>query len=150
MRSTSKFVRPINRFEQDFGKASQDDQRQIISILQRFMVEIRGLLAMALQRTKLITPAMEGQCHTCAFNPATDTFAGFPATAYGLLWSFIHDKDFCCYGDNPDWKDQHLIDEENPLLCRGFGSVRLYCGTRATFVAHRALRNIRNIVPEKS
>ena len=126
----------VDRFQQDFGNLEQYRKDEIIRILRGFMLEIRVILADSARMMGIILPEISDRCATCAFNPATDGFGGFAATAYGLLLAILTDQQvFLCHGDEPDWKAQHPIDPENPLLCHGFQSVVTFSGAKTIALA---------------
>ena len=145
-----ELIRPINRFEEDLAAVNVVEREEIVAVLRTFMAEVREVLEGSMRMVRLVSPEMEKRCATCAFNPKTDGLPGFAPTAYGLLHSIIEDnKVFLCHGDNPDWKNQHLIDPQKPVLCNGFSSVRLLSGTKTSEMALRTITAIKEIVPKK-
>ena len=68
-------------------KAKRLDERR--RYVQRFMAtyiaELRQILRRAWPAYERSHPGTPGPCHTCAFNPCTDTWPGFEKTAFGLM-----------------------------------------------------------------
>ncbi len=148
MTEPKRLIGLADRFEQDFGGVTRAEREKIIEVLHIFMEELREAMTESVKMMKKISLEMDESCHTCAFNPVGDGLKGFAGTTYGLVHAILHDKLFLCYGNQSDWK-ANTVDPDQAELCSGFTVVRIYSGSKATIIALRAMKAIREIVPKK-
>ena len=115
--------------------------------VQRFMatyiVELRQILGRAWPAYARRHPDTRGPCHSCAFNPGTDTWPGFEQTALGLMTAIRQDRKFYCHEHlsrkaNGDWYWDPSL--PTPAPCRGWEAIAAQPETkRAASVAVKRL-----------
>ena len=80
-----------------------------------------------------------GPCHSCAFNPSTDTWRGFEKTTLGLMDAIREDRTFYCHEQLPrtpngDWYFDPTLPP--PARCRGWEAIAAHPETkRAAYAA---------------
>ena len=108
------------------AKAARARQRR--DYVHRFMVRYVAVLRRILKRAwpdyARRHPETPGPCHSCAFNPDTDTWPGFEKTALCLMEALQKDQPFYCHehlptNPNGEWYYDPTL--PLPSRCRGWG-----------------------------
>ena len=113
-------------------KKRRDERRRYV---QRFMApyiaELRQILRRAWPEYERRHPDTRGPCHTCAFNPSTDTWPGFEKTVFGLLETIRKGAPFYCHEHlrtdvDGDYEWDGMIP---PTVCRGWEAIAAHPDT---------------------
>ena len=98
--------------------------------VKRFMVSyiatLRSILKRAWPEYSRRHPDTRGPCHSCAFNPSTDTWTGFEKTVFSLTNAIRKRQPFYCHEHLPtDPTGQWYCDPtmEMPPRCRGWDAI---------------------------
>jgi hypothetical protein len=87
------------------GKASkrnrQQMRRHVSAVLHAFILELRRIFKRAAPEQYRRFPNQRRPCHSCAFNPATDSWVGADATANNLRLALEQDEPFYCHQNMP-------------------------------------------------
>ena len=67
------------------AKRLDERRRDVQRFMATYIAELRQILRRAWPAYERSHPGTLGPCHTCAFNPSTDTWPGFEKTAFGLM-----------------------------------------------------------------
>ena len=62
-----------------------------------YIAELRSILKRAWPNYARRHPDTRGPCHSCAFNPGTDTWTGFEKTVFGLMNAIRKRQPFYCH-----------------------------------------------------
>ncbi len=84
-------------------------------ILRLYIGELRGILKRRAPSLYRRFPNMIRPCHSCAFNPATDSWQGFEKTALGHQKALATDAPFYCHQGMAIGRDG----EYDPATARG-------------------------------
>lgn len=110
--------------------SKKSDRRLVSRVLRIFMQELRAILKRRAPEHFKQFPNARRPCHTCAFNPSTDTWKGWDTTANGLQKSIHANQPFYCHEDIPwrkpvaEWTaEDHQQFEANKKLCAGFAAI---------------------------
>lgn len=125
-------------------KKRASERRQYVH---QFMVSYMAVLRQILKRDwpnyERRHPDTPGPCHTCAFNPGTDSWSGFEKTALGLMEAIQKDKPFYCHEHLPTTPSgEWYYDPTLPLptRCRGWEAITEQPETKhAAFTAIKSL-----------
>ncbi len=77
---------------------------------------------------------MKRPCHTCAFNPATDSWRGADTTAIALMRAIANDQPFYCHEPFERVKSGWKFDPAKAELCGGYAAVVGDPATKDAFV----------------
>jgi len=113
-------IQSPNHLEKDFGQLTPEQKLTVTEIMRIFMEGLRGILKEATPVFYDQNPNERRPCETCAFNPSTDSFSGFTATAYGMMKSIRDVKPFFCHDNQPNWRDNVVDHPQELKMCRGF------------------------------
>lgn len=108
--------------------------------IRRWCVAYIGRMRAILKRTwpdlKQKFPNHRSPCHTCAFNPATDSWPGFEKTVTGLMFAIEDGKPFYCHDKMPQDDDgQWQMDPDHAQLCTGWAALAGEPGLKSVAVA---------------
>jgi len=109
-------------------KAIRNRKRALVDrVLKAIIVELRAILKRVAPGYYQRFPNAGRPCHSCAFNPSTDSWQGFDTTVSGLMKSIWEDRPFYCHENIPwkkpvqDWTpEDHRHFKEHARLCSGF------------------------------
>lgn len=108
--------------------------RAVTDLLHAFIVELRRILRRRSTDYYRRFPDARRPCHTCAFNPATDSWKGADTTAFALQKAIAADEPF--YWHEPleripgGWK----FDPAKAVLCGGYAAIVGDPETKRAFV----------------
>lgn len=104
-----------------------------------FLGVLTRLRSILKARGQAAYPDTRRPCHTCAFNPGTDSWQGFDSTALGLIRALLNDSPFYCHRNMPrDATGEWLFDPVTAEPCVGYEAVR---GLEAMRAVARTLTN---------
>jgi hypothetical protein len=96
-------------------------------ILKTLIVELRAILKRVAPAYYARFPNAGRPCHSCAFNPSTDSWEGFDTTINGLLKCIHDDRPFYCHEGIPwkkpatEWTPEDFAQfKAHAKLCSGF------------------------------
>lgn len=106
--------------------------------LATYMAALREILQHAWPAYARRHPDTPGPCHSCAFNPGTDTWSGFEKTVIGLMDAITKDQPFYCHEKLPtkangDWYWDATLPP--PPRCRGWEAIAARRETKAAAIA---------------
>lgn len=88
---------------------------------ERIVGSLRRLLKVRAPAYYAAQPDAPRPCHTCAFNPATDTHRGFDATIMAFSEAVVRDQTFYCHDNLPkDPVAGWLFDPRTAVPCAGW------------------------------
>jgi hypothetical protein len=114
------------------GRRGRD--RAVIELLHGFVVELRRILRRRSPDYYRRFPDARRPCHTCAFNPATDSWKGAENTAFALQKAIAADEPFYCHEPFERTADGWKFDREKAVLCGGYAAVVGDPDTKRAFV----------------
>ena len=103
-----------------------------------YISELRVILKSAWPDVMRRFPHHESPCHTCAFNPSTDSWPGFENTVTGLMFAIEEDRPFYCHDGHRLTSYGWLVDPRKAKLCAGYAAIAAEPKLKA--VAARTLR----------
>ena len=90
---------------------------------EEYMALLREILKSAWPTIKDDFPQHSPPCHTCAFNPATDSWIGFERTVTSLMDAIKDDQPFFCHEGHPRDESGFQVDPAKAELCAGYSAV---------------------------
>ena len=91
---------------------------------EEYIALLREMLKSAWPAIKKDFPQHSPPCHSCAFNPGTDSWPGFEKTALGLMFAIKDDTPFYCHeGFSQDDDGEWVFDPAKAQLCAGYAAV---------------------------
>ena len=90
---------------------------------EEYIALLREMLKSAWPAIKKDFPQHSPPCHSCAFNPGTDSWRGFEKTVTGLMFAIEDAKPFFCHEGHPRTEDGWLLDPAKAQLCAGYAAV---------------------------
>ena len=79
-------------------RRGEETKRYVRGFLESHIRVLRGILK---RRAPTLPADVRSPCHTCAFNPSTDTWLGFETTVLGLLEAIEGGRSFYCHEGLP-------------------------------------------------
>lgn len=113
-------------------------ETQVHQVLMGYVAELRRILKRRGPEMRKRFPAARPPCHTCAFNPATDSWRGADSTALALIRAFAKDQPFYCHEPFERRPDGWKFDREKAVLCAGYAAIVGDPAVKTAFV--RSLR----------
>lgn len=113
--------------------ARQEQTLRVRRYLRAFVVELRRILKRRAPEQYALFPKMKRPCHSCAFNPATDSWRGADATAVALMRAIATDSPFYCHEPMERVADGWRFDPERAELCAGYAVVAGDPATKLAF-----------------
>lgn len=112
------------------GKRSKAARQALVehdvhAMLSTFIANLRVIFKRRAKEQYRRFPKMKPPCHTCAFNPATDSWVGADATAWSLAQAIRDLKPFYCH-DGMKIVDGNYDPRtlDHPMkMCAGYGVV---------------------------
>ena len=102
----------------------QPKQRAYIRrFCESYIGELRSIMKAAWPDIKQSVPDHKSPCHTCAFNPSTDSWPGFEKTVTGLMFAIEEGKPFYCHEGHPRTQDGWFVDPSKAKLCAGYAVI---------------------------
>ena len=89
-----------------------------------YIALLRAMLKSAWPAIKKDFPQSRPPCHSCAFNPGTDSWPGFEKTVSGLMFAIKDDTPFYCHEGFPQDDDgEWVFDPAKAQLCAGYAAI---------------------------
>ena len=82
-------------------KRLAERRRYVQRFMRTYIADLRQILQRAWPAYERSHPDTRGPCHTCAFNPSTDTWPGFEKTAFSLMDAIRKGQPFHCHEGLP-------------------------------------------------
>ena len=78
-------------------KRLTERRRYVHQFMATYIAELRQILKRVWPAYERSHPDTRGPCHTCAFNPSTDTWTGFEKTVFKLMDAIRKGQPFHCH-----------------------------------------------------
>ena len=101
-------------------------RRYVQAFMASYIAELRAILKRAWPDYERRHPDTRGPCHTCAFNPSTDTWPGFERTVFSLMDAIRKEQPFYCHEHMPTDADGAWYPDPTlplPSRCRGYQAI---------------------------
>lgn len=105
------------------SRVQRREMKAYKAALHQFVRELRAILKRRAPAQRAQFPNQRPPCHTCAFNPQTDSWRGADATAFALLRALEEDQPFYCHEPFERTKTGWVFDRDKAILCAGYGMV---------------------------
>ena len=140
---------------QQKAKRARDRKAYVRRFLATYLALLREILKRAWPAYVRGHPDTSGPCHSCAFNPGTDTWPGFEKTAMGLMEAIQKAQPFYCHEHLPTQANGEWFYDPTlppPSRCRGWEAIAAHPETKhAAFAAAKCVGHppprARNRVP---
>lgn len=109
-------------------------EARVHEVLVGYVAELRRILRRRGPEQRKQFPNARPPCHTCAFNPATDSWAGADSTALALQKAIAADQPFYCHEPFERTSEGWKFARDKAVLCAGYAPVAGDPDTKRAFV----------------